>query len=700
VTPTARPARILLVESDDTQADGFTALLEEAAPGIYAVVRATTLAEAVTALVGTRAACAVVAIGPDGSAGVEIIEGLANGPSPTALVALMNTEDEDRATATLQAGAHDHLAKSSLSGQLLVRTLRAVIIRHDLELSLAEAQGIARAGSWELDMVTLRLTWSPEMSRLFAFAPDEDPTYQALVDRIHPEDRDATVETIGAMLETSKPFFIEHRVLLPDGVERWIRALGRVELDPAGRPERLLGIAQDISESRAAEDALFRHTFHDPLTGLPNRNLFLDRLAQALKGLARESSTVAVIYLDVDRFKRINDSLGPPVGDQLLVALAARLSALARQEDTVARIGADEFVMLCEGLSGESEAVAVADRIGTAMTEALVWDQGEVVVSVSAGIAVTDSASASADSMLRDADAAMHRAKKSGFTRSVVFVETMRASSVGMLDTEISLRAAIADGDLRLHYQPIVKLDDGSMIGHEALVRWMHPSRGLLGPDQFIAVAEETGLIVPLGAWVLYEACRQARRFQNRHPDWAELTMSVNLSGGQLGQPDLVELVGAALGDADLKPAHLQLEMTESVLMDDAASTITILEALKALDIRLGVDDFGTGYSSLAYLRRFPVDVLKIDRSFVDGLGDDLEDTAIVAAVVSLADTLGLATIAEGVETDLQRACLVSLGCQRGQGYLFARPVAASAAEGALDDLVAGRAYGSSLIRT
>jgi Amt family ammonium transporter len=261
----------------------------------------------------------------------------------------------------------------------------------------------------------------------------------------------------------------------------------------------------------------------------------------------------------------------------------------------------------------------------------------------------------------------------------------MRARAVGRLDTEISLRRSIADGDLRVHYQPIVNLVDGLVLGHEALVRWQHPTRGLLGPDEFIPIAEETGLIVPLGAWVLREACHQARQFQTRDPMWSGLTMSVNLSGGQLGQRDLVGLIASAHEDADLQPEHLQLEMTESVLMDDAAHTITILESLKDLGVLLGVDDFGTGYSSLAYLKRFPVDVLKIDRSFVNGLADDLEDSAIVAAIVSLADTLGLKTLAEGVEARIQQATLVGLGCTRAQGYLFARPLAVAEAETALD---------------
>ncbi len=466
---------------------------------------------------------------------------------------------------------------------------------------------------------------------------------------------------------------------------RWIRARGRVELGADGRPERLLGTAQDITAQKAAADALIHQGLHDALTGLPNRRLLVDRIDQALVRLTRAPAMVGLIHLDIDRFKVVNDSLGHSVGDQLLVATAERLRELIRPEDTLARIEGDEFVVLCEGLSDQAEAVLIADRICAAMTEPFAWSGGDLVLSVSAGIALTLSPTTDAGALLGEADAAMYRAKASGRARSAVFSETMRPTGVGRLDTETSLRQSIVNGDLRVHYQPIVSLTDGQVLGHEALVRWAHPARGMLGPDEFITVAEESGLIVPLGAWVLREACKQAKRFQTRDPRWPRLMMSVNLSGAQLLQPDLLELVASALHDADLSPEDLQLEMTESVLMDDAPSTINVLRSLKDLGVRLSIDDFGTGYSSLAYLRRFPVDVLKIDRTFVGGLGKDLEDSAIVAAVVSLADTLGFATIAEGVETELQRDCLVGLGCSRAQGYLFARPVAAADAELALD---------------
>ncbi|HZI37491.1 MAG TPA: GGDEF domain-containing phosphodiesterase, partial [Acidimicrobiia bacterium] len=340
---------------------------------------------------------------------------------------------------------------------------------------------------------------------------------------------------------------------------------------------------------------------------------------------------------------------------------------------------------LCEGLEGELEAVGMAERLHAAMAEPLQSDHGELVVTVSAGIALATSSLTTAESLLRDADAAMYRAKAGDRSRAQVFAPSMRSTAIHRLDTEVALRRSITAGDFRVHYQPIVELTNGRIIGTEALVRWQHPNRGIIGPDQFIPIAEETGLIVPLGSWVLAEACRQAKRFQERNEAWSSLTMSVNLSGCQVNQPNLVEVVRAAVANSGLQPDHLQLEITESVLMSDAAAAVKILSLLKDVGVRLGIDDFGTGYSSLSYLKRFPIDVLKIDRSFVNGLGHDPEDSAIVAAVISLAGAMQLDAVAEGVETDVQRCALLELGGLRGQGYLFARPMRASDIEVLLD---------------
>jgi diguanylate cyclase (GGDEF)-like protein/PAS domain S-box-containing protein len=679
-----RRTTLLLVQGKDSDAERLHVILEEAAPLTFDVARVTTLADAISYLETKTADCAVVDFELPDAEGLDIVETLAV-HSPAVALLVLADGDDDVGLAIIKTGASDYLAKSPLDGKLLVHVIRHSILRRRFEMSSAEAQSIARVGSWDLDIATNSLSVSRELSRMFGFRLDEKPSYEALMNRTHPDDRESRLQAVTAATMDHRPFSVDHRLLLPDGTLRWVRVRGRVQLDDSGRAARLLGTAQDITERKTAHDALLHQAYHDPLSGLPIRPLFLDRLGQALRRLSRTASTLAVIYLDIDRFKVINDSLGRAVGDQLLLAMATRLMEIVRPGDTLARIGGDEFVILCEGLSGDAEAVGIAERVREALTEPLAWDSGELVLSVSAGVAVSTSPSVNPEALLRDAEAAMYRAKSEGRARSAVFAETMRAKAIGRLDTEISLRQSILDGDLRVHYQQIVTLADSEILGHEALVRWAHPTRGLLGPDQFLDVAEETGLIVPLGAWVLREACRQAKEFQTRDPMWSRLTMSVNLSGAQLGQSDLIGMIASAVRDADLKAEHLQLEMTESILMDDAAATITILKTLKGLGVRLSIDDFGTGYSSLAYLRRFPVDVLKIDRSFVSGLGKDLEDSAVAAAVVSLADTLGITAVAEGVETPLQRDCLIGLGCSRAQGFLFARPMPASECEVALD---------------
>jgi len=686
-------SRVLLIDDNVADADRFEAILEEAAPAAFDIVRAPTLDASSALLEGGLLECAVIATGFAGGnrRGLADVEAFVDRWPTVALVVLTNVEDDELGGVIVEAGADDYLAKSGRDGRLIDHSLRHAIVRKRFETSFAEAQSIARVGSWEVEIATSRMTWSRELYRLLGFPQGLEPSYELLIERAHPDDRGSVLQAHHAAMTDFAPFVLEHRVVLPGEVVRWVRAQGRIELDANGRPARLLGATQDITERKEGENALQHQALHDPLTGLPNRLLLLDRLGHALNRLARQPSSVAVIYFDIDRFQLVNESLGHLIGDQVLVAMAERLVDLVRPEDTLAHLGGDEFVVLCEGLLGEEEAVSIADRINAILATPLSWSDGELVVSVSAGIALTTSGSANPDMLLRDADAAMYRAKSEGRARSVVYAESMHASVVGRLDTEMSLRRSIVNGDLRLHYQPIVSIDDGAIQGHEALVRWAHPTRGLLTPDQFITIAEDTGLIVDLGEWVLREACQQAKQFQERDPRWAHLTMSVNLSGGQLRQRGLVDLVDSALNDANFRPEDLQLEMTESVLMDDAAATISILEILKELGILLGIDDFGTGYSSLAYLQRFPVDVLKIDQSFVSGLGHNDQSSAIVAAVVSMAEALDLTTIAEGVETEEQRDCLIALGCKRAQGYLFARPVAADAIEASLDALVAAQ---------
>jgi diguanylate cyclase (GGDEF)-like protein len=430
-----------------------------------------------------------------------------------------------------------------------------------------------------------------------------------------------------------------------------------------------------VIERKRAQERLTHQALHDPLTELPNRALFLDRLALALARLRRRRSGMVVLFADVDRFKVVNDSLGHDAGDHLLVALSRRLREVLRPGDTLARFGGDEFAVLCEEVP-EDDVTGIAGRMMDALAEPFTTVGREVFVSISIGIAVARDPEQRPEALLRDADTAMYLAKDRGRGRFEVFDEAMRDETTERLLLENALRRAPERGELRALYQPIVRLADGAMVAAEALVRWEHPERGLLEASQFVPLAEETGIIVPVGGWVLDEACREAVSWLGNGDAPA---VSVNLSARQLSRADLVDTVDAALRNSGLSPDRLWLEITESVLMEDADTAVSVLERLRALGVHLSVDDFGTGYSSLAYLRRFPVDALKVDRSFVAGLGQDAEDSAIVEAVVSMAHSLRLSVVAEGVETDEQLARLKELGCELAQGFLFAAPVPPSA---------------------
>ncbi|HEX6380415.1 MAG TPA: EAL domain-containing protein [Acidimicrobiia bacterium] len=428
---------------------------------------------------------------------------------------------------------------------------------------------------------------------------------------------------------------------------------------------------------------LAHQAVHDALTGLPNRLQVADRLEQALARSSETGFEVAVLFIDLDRFKLINDGRGHAAGDELLVAVADRLRRVVRSGDVVARFGGDEFVVVCEDQTADFEASLVAGRIIDALREPVVVDGQEIFLSASIGIAMAGG-TGTPESLLRDADAAMYRAKAKGRARCEFFDATMRTEALDHLETQSALHRALERDELRVFYQPVVDLASGVVTGVEALVRWEHPQQGLVSPASFIPLAEETGLIVPIGAWVLDQATAQAARWRER--SWGRsLTMNVNLSARQLRQPDLIPRLMAALLATGTDPSQLCLELTETTFMDDARSHSEVLDGIRGLGLGLAIDDFGTGYSSLTYLKRLPVSVLKIDQAFVRGLGRDASDTAIVKSVIDLAHALGLVVVAEGVEDGGQVAHLRKLGCDQAQGYFFARPQPAEELEQQLD---------------
>jgi diguanylate cyclase (GGDEF)-like protein len=460
------------------------------------------------------------------------------------------------------------------------------------------------------------------------------------------------------------------------------RARAEIEHQRAEQAERHVQelnnyIAEQERISRVLEETKdhFRHAaFHDSLTGLPNRAMFTELLKAEIQSSSRHDHLFAVLFLDLDRFKNINDSLGHTHGDLLLVAFAERLERTLRPVDTLARFGGDEFAILLSGMTDATDAVRVAQRIHDELSQPFVLDKNSAFATASIGIALSSSGYERPEDILRDADTAMYRAKENGKARYELFDHAMHARAVSRLQLESDLRQAVEKNEFCVHYQPIVSLRTGRLAGFEALVRWNHPRRGLISPVDFIPVAEETGLIVPIGQWVLNEACAQLRQWQINSPSHRSLSLSVNLSARQVAQPDLLERIKEALDRSKLSPHCLKLEITESVVMENAEAAALMFKQLRSLGVQLSIDDFGTGYSSLSYLHRFPLNYLKIDRSFVMRLTTD-NDNAIVRTISTLARNLGMEVIAEGIETEEQYQQLKMLGCEFGQGYLFSRPV-------------------------
>ncbi len=445
--------------------------------------------------------------------------------------------------------------------------------------------------------------------------------------------------------------------------------------DRRGQVVQLLGTFRDVTDRADLVAQLEFAATHDPVTALPNRAALHARVDEAIKHAAPFGATVALLLVDVDRFKVVNDSLGHVAGDELLVAISRRMERVLRFGDTLARVGGDEFAIVCGDVMDAGEPEAVAARVLGTFTDALPLGDGEVFLQASVGIALANGDDDCSERLLRDADAALAVAKESGRGRVVVFDDEMRVRAIERLELEKDLHRALRNRELRVFYQPLVHFDGAEVIGFEALLRWDHPERGLVTPYDFIPLAEETGLIVPIGAWVLHEVCAQAARWNAAAPKGEPpLLVSVNLSARQLAHPDLVATVAEAVAQAGIPPSSLVLEITETVLMDDPELASTILHALRSLGVRLAIDDFGTGHSSLGYLKALPVDCLKIDRSFVAGLASDPDDRAIVAAVVHMGHALGLQVTAEGIETSEQLAQLERLGCDVGQGFYFARP--------------------------
>jgi diguanylate cyclase (GGDEF)-like protein/PAS domain S-box-containing protein len=522
---------------------------------------------------------------------------------------------------------------------------------------------------------------SPAVEQVLGYRP-EVVISKGAFDMVHPDDMPGMQDFVAkAIRNPGITPRLELRLRHADGSWRHVESACTSVLDNPAVSGIVIN-SRDITEKKTFEERLKHQAFYDNLTGLPNRTLFLERLGHALTRSDRRGGEFAVLFVDIDDFKTVNDSLGHEAGDRLLMAIAERLRACVRPGDTVARVFGDEFAVLLEGVAEGSRATKAAERmIEKLRREPFVVQEREVFITPSVGIALgTPGEEQQPEELLRRADVAMYEAKKRGEAQQVAFDPSMDRRTLEHLSLRTDLRRALKDEEFRLLYQPKVSLKSGEIVGMEALVRWEHPERGLVPPSEFLAMAEQTGVIVPLGRWVLKEACRQAKEWQERYPNEPPLAMSVNLSARDFRRRNLVEDVRAVLRECALDPRSLTLEITESTVMEDASATIDALRRLKRLGVRIAIDDFGTGFSSLSYLRRFPVDYLKVDRAFVGGLGRNPEDEGIVKAVTELAHTLGLRVVAEGVENGEQLKLVREMGCELAQGCYFWGPLPPEAA--------------------
>ena len=626
-----------------------------------------------------------------GMTGIELLQLLRATKSAAELPVIMVTalSDSERVVEALSLGANDYITKpidmpvalARINAQLVRKQSEDTLRGRDRQAALAARNGSEAMWDWDIEADTLQVSdrWTKIVGRRREESPKSSKDWFAL---IHADERIVFESRLRDYLEgASGEFVLECRMIHATGSLRWVQCSGTARRNIAGVATRMTGSLVDVTAARA----------QDSLTGLPNRTAFRERVALAVPGFERDRTAgFAIIFLGLDQFKFINDCMGHSAGDDLLVEVSRRLEASLRVDtgqavfrkghDVVARLGGDEFAVFLDRVLTEEAAVQVAERVRKELQAAMTIQGKEIFTAASLGVVCATPDHLLADEILRDAGTALHRAKTGGKNCTVVFDSQMRAEAVARMELESDLKKAIARGEFEAHYQPKIRLKDDQVIGFEALIRWNHPRRGLLMPGDFLQAAEETGLIVPMGLWIIRDACRTVQEWRKEFLWSPALEISVNVSMRQFRERDFADSVIAVLDEFNVEPGMLNLEITESVLMDDVAATLRVLDRMKARGVGFKIDDFGTGYSSLSYLQRLPFDSLKIDRSFVAEVDNVPGSMSIIETVISLARNLGLNIVAEGIETAAQAERLRAVGCDYGQGYLFAKPMSSAKA--------------------
>jgi len=683
---------VLAVMSGAGAAEDVWRCLEKSPSAAYQVIRTTRLEDALGRLDLGGVDVVLLDLALPDSRGLSTFQRAHANTPDVPMVVIAETEWDDNAMAAIRQGAHGFVVRSAMDTVLLDHSLRVAIERNRVESGLRKSEERlslaidgANDGFWDWDLVEKRIFFSANWSGLLGLPESEQVgPPEVWFDRVHPDDLPGLRGVIRAHLRgSSRHFVCEHRMRGAAGDDVWVQARGRVVRDLEGNPRRMTGTLTEVTARKRTEEQLLYHALHDELTGLANRALFLDRVGLALARLRRETTAhFAVLFLDLDHFKQVNDNLGHSVGDRLLVGVAKRLSSALRPGDTLARLGGDEFGVLLGNVAEPGVAVQVAERMQDLLEESFIIDGHEIAMSVSVGAALSTATYSSSDEIVHDADIAMYRAKSIGRGRCQVFDPDLHQSAVALREMEAELRIGVENGQFVMHYQPVVSLRDGRIAGIEGLVRWNHPERGLLSPSEFLAVAEKTSLIVPIGWWAISESCRQAAAWQKRLDRPQPMWISINISGKLFMQTDMLDRIHGLLLQCGLKPEHLRLELAEHLIMDHGDAALQKFRELRDIGVRLTIDDFGLGYASLNYLQLFQYDSLKIRPSYINRL-ENISPT-LVRTILLLADDLGIEVVAEGVETEEQARRLRDLRCPQAQGYWFSRPVAAAAAEGLL----------------